>query len=162
MRTPCPMSGGHRHGVITLFVEVVSNHYLAGDDRLTDADGTWLESHGWKVPDPPKWPNWSMVEATTSPAVSEIAGLAIEAMRAVFGLADADLVLAKLFPSQLRGDSPASPDPRDDTDSVDPVTPSSRASSSQLSIARWPRTSPGGRRSANRRSVSRRTGRSVD
>jgi hypothetical protein len=93
---------------------VVSNLYLDGDDRLTDVDGQWLVTHGWKVPAPPKWPNWSRVEYTTSPAVGDVARQAVEAMAVVFGLGTADLVLTKLCPSDLRGDSPASPDPRGD------------------------------------------------
>jgi hypothetical protein len=70
------------------------------------------------VPDLPKWPNWSRVEATTSPAVDDVALQAVEAMREVFGLRDNDLVLTKLFPSGLRGDSPASPDHRDEPGDV--------------------------------------------
>ena len=89
-----------------LFVEVVSNYYLHGDDRLTDVDGQWLATHGWRVPAPPEWPNWSRVEDTTSPAVGEVARQAVEAMAVVFGLGIADLVLTKLFPSDHRGHGP--------------------------------------------------------
>jgi hypothetical protein len=87
----------------SLFVEVVSNYYLDGDDRLTDLDGHWLVTHGWKVPVPPEWPNWSRVEDTTSPAVGEVARQAVEAMVGVFGLGTVDLVLTNLFPSDHRG-----------------------------------------------------------
>jgi hypothetical protein len=106
----------------SLYVEFVSNYYLEGDELLTDADGRWLESQGWKVPDPPKWPNWARVEATTSPAVGEVAQQAVEAIREVFGLGDEDLVRTKLFSSAIRGDSPASPDPRDETVSIGRAT----------------------------------------
>ena len=98
----------------SLYVEVVSNHYLEGDDRLTDEDERWLTARGWDVPRPPRFPNWSHVEDTTSPGVDEVAREAVEAMRAVFGVVDEGLLFTKLFPSNLRGDSPASPDPREE------------------------------------------------
>jgi hypothetical protein len=68
---------------------------LEGDDRLTEDDGRWLTERGWDVPRPPRSPNWSHVEDTTSPAVDEVARQEGEAMRVVFGLADEGLLVTK-------------------------------------------------------------------
>ena len=102
----------------SLHVELVSNHYLDGDDRLSEGDEEWLETQGWDLPRQPRSPNWSHSEDTTSPEVGEVARQAVEAMRVVFGLVDEDLVLMKLFLSDHRGNSPASPDPSEDLSDV--------------------------------------------
>lgn len=94
----------------SLVVETVSNHYLEGDDRLTSSQEEALVSIGWDRPDPPRWPNWSWVEPTTSPAVDEAAVMAAATLRRVFGLENGDELVVKLFSSPRRGRTPATPE----------------------------------------------------
>jgi hypothetical protein len=61
----------------SLVTEVVSNRYLAADERLTPWDEDRLVELGWDAPEQPGRPNWLVVSSTTSPKVD------IEACRAV-------------------------------------------------------------------------------
>jgi hypothetical protein len=93
----------------SLHVEVVSNYYLEGDDRLTGELEGVLRAGGWMDPKPPRSPNWTRTETTTSPDVGEVAQQTVRALREVFGLGEADKIFVKLFSSPLRGHTPASP-----------------------------------------------------
>ena len=94
----------------SLFAELVSNHYLEGDDRLTSEQEVELLRLGWESPQPPRHPNWFWAEPTTSPNVPHVTRLALASLREVFGLADGDKVFTKLFASPNRGSTPASPE----------------------------------------------------
>ena len=59
----------------SLVTEVVSNHYLGGNDRWSGSQEDDLAALGWERPDPPRSPNWIRVEFTTSPAVADVAAL---------------------------------------------------------------------------------------
>jgi hypothetical protein len=48
------------------------------------------------------------VEPTHAPAVDEVAARAVATLRAVFGLHDESQLFVKMFPSPIRGDTPAS------------------------------------------------------
>lgn len=93
----------------SLHSEVVSNHYLDGDDRLTSDQEDQLRVGGWTDPQPPKSMCWARTQFTTSPDVGAVAKQSARALREVFGLGDGDKVLVKLFSSPIRGHTPASP-----------------------------------------------------
>jgi hypothetical protein len=93
----------------SLCTEVVSNHYLDGEDRWTPEQEVRLLALGWDPPNPPKRPNWIHVEATTSPDTATEGRRALATLRDLFGLGDDNEVLVKMFSSTLRGDTPASP-----------------------------------------------------
>ena len=111
----------------SLVTEIVSNHYLSGNDRWTGRQEAELVALGWERPDPPRRPNWTHVEYTTSPEVAEVAAQAVESMRRVFGLDSWDRLNVKLFSSPNRGNTPASPEyVGDDLPSDIDVSPSDR------------------------------------
>ena len=92
----------------SLIVEVVSNHYLDGKDRLSAAAEKKLNLLGWAAPGPSSSPNWSRVEPTTSPAIAQVAQQAGQTLREVFGMGDEDRLLLTTFAVPDRGDTPAS------------------------------------------------------
>jgi hypothetical protein len=94
----------------SLCTEVVSNHYLEGDDRLSVGQEELLRLNGWGVPDPPLHTNWYRIESTTSPNLEDVATQSARALREVFRLSNLDEVRTRLFASPLRGATPASPD----------------------------------------------------
>jgi hypothetical protein len=77
-------------------VEVTSNHFLRGRDRLNRRQISWLRSSGWSAPTgdvneatPEKDPNGSpnyFVDLSVSVAASDIARLAIAALVHVWGI----------------------------------------------------------------------------
>ena len=67
----------------SLHAEVVSNHYLEGDDRLTCEQESLLRVGGWKDPEPPRSMCWAMTEFTTSPDVAAVAQTGEGARRCV-------------------------------------------------------------------------------
>ena len=75
--------------------EVVSNHYLEGDDRLSRKEMSWLRNHGWNAPtgkptqatpdkDPDGSPNYH-IDFPASVPVADIASLAVDTL--IHGLA---------------------------------------------------------------------------
>lgn len=71
-------------------VEVVSNHYLQGGDRLTRKETAWLRAHGWNAPtgkpshstpekDPDGSPNYH-IQFPASAKVADIVSLVIDTM----------------------------------------------------------------------------------
>jgi hypothetical protein len=76
-------------------VEVTSNHFLKGDDRLNWQEVAWLSAHGWNAPtggpqqatpdhDPDGSPNY-YIDFTTAVPTSDIVSLAIDTL--IHGLA---------------------------------------------------------------------------
>ena len=92
----------------SLIVEVVSNHYLDGKDRLSAAAEEKLNLLGWEAPGPLSSPNWSRVEPTTNPAIAQVVWQAIQTLREVFEMDDEDRLLVTTFAVSNRGDTPAS------------------------------------------------------
>ncbi len=92
-----------------LVTEVISNCWLEGEDRMTPAQEQRLRDLGWSSPDPPRRPNWTRVEPTTSPDVSGVAQQAAATLGQVFGIGVQDTIRVKLFSSPNRGATPASP-----------------------------------------------------
>jgi hypothetical protein len=89
--------------------EVVSNAFLAGEDRWTSQEEERLRSLGWQAPEPEGSPNWNVVICPTfTPPVSDVASLVIGTMPEVLGITDRGRVRVKLFSSPNRGHTPAS------------------------------------------------------
>ncbi len=65
-----------------LVTEVVSNHWIEGQHRWAPKQEEELRELGWMLPDPPRRPNWSRVESTTSPDVAAVATQAVETLSA--------------------------------------------------------------------------------
>ncbi len=93
----------------SLVTEVISNHWIEGEDRLTPGQEERLCDLGWSSPEPPRRPNWTRVEPTTSPDVAGAARQAAETLRQVFGAEGLDNIGMKLFSSSTRGGTPACP-----------------------------------------------------
>ncbi len=93
----------------SLVVEVISNHWIEGELRWRPEQEEHLRDLGWTDPDPHRKSNWSRLEPTTSPDVSGVAQQAAETLSRVFGVGPHDKLEVKLFSSQNRGGSPASP-----------------------------------------------------
>lgn len=92
----------------SLVTEVVSNFYLADENRWTDEQNRQLVKLGWERPEPPRTTNWMNVEYTTSPATELIVCRAMATLRFVFGLTLSDKLKIRIFSSRLRGGTPAS------------------------------------------------------
>ena len=93
----------------SLCTEVVSNTYLEGDDCWTSEQEDRLLALGWDPPELPKRPNFIHVEYTLAPDTGSESRRAIATLRELFGLDDDGEVFVKMFPSPIRGDTPASP-----------------------------------------------------
>ena len=94
----------------SLVTEIVSNHYLRGNDRWTGRQEPHWSAWDGSALIHQRRPNWIHVEYTTSPAVAEVAAQAVESMRQVFGLDRWDRLNVRLFSSPNRGSTPASPE----------------------------------------------------
>jgi len=92
-----------------LVAEVISNHWIDEDFRWAPQQENRLQDLGWICPDPPRRPNWSRVEPTTSPDVAGVARQAIDTLRQVFGLTEEDKLDVRQFSSPNRGSTPATP-----------------------------------------------------
>lgn len=92
----------------SLCTEVVSNTYLDGDDQWTTEQGARLLTLGWEPPNLPGRPNFIHVQETTSPETGSECQRAVTTLGELFGLGHEDQVFVKLFPSSLRGNTPAS------------------------------------------------------
>lgn len=75
-------------------IEVVSNHFLKGDDRLTRQEMAWLRAHGWNAPtgtpkqatpdkDPDGSPNY-FIDAPSSVSASDLVSMIIDTL--IYGL----------------------------------------------------------------------------
>jgi hypothetical protein len=94
----------------SLCTEVVSNTYLDDGSRWSAEQESQLLALCWAPPNPPQRPNFINVEATTSPDTDVVCQRALATLRELFELSCDDLVFVKLFPSAIRGDTPASPE----------------------------------------------------
>jgi hypothetical protein len=92
----------------SLVTEVVSNYYLAEENRWTAEQDDQLVKLGWERPEPPRRTNWINIEYTTSPSTGIIVCRTMATLRFVFGLSLNDKLLVKIFSSSIRGDTPAS------------------------------------------------------
>lgn len=92
----------------SLVTEVVSNYYLADENRWTDEQNRQLVKLGWEHPEPPRTTNWMNVEYTTSPATGLIVCRAMATLRFVFGLTLSDKLKIRIFSSRRRGRTPTS------------------------------------------------------
>ncbi len=77
-------------------IEVVSNHFLKGDDRLTRQEMAWLRTHGWNAPtgtpkqatpdqDPDGSPNY-FIDVPTSVSASDFISMIIDTLIHGLGL----------------------------------------------------------------------------
>lgn len=75
-------------------IEVVSNHFLKGDDRLTRQEMAWLRAHGWNAPtgtpkqatpdkDPDGSPNY-FVDVPSSVCASNLVSMIVDTL--IYGL----------------------------------------------------------------------------
>jgi hypothetical protein len=87
----------------SVLAEVVSNTYLSGDERWSEAEEERLVNLGWGVPEPPRRPNWWEAFPTVSPDIAEASTLLLTTLQAVFGLNEADSVRLAMFCSPRRG-----------------------------------------------------------
>jgi hypothetical protein len=78
-------------------VEVVSNRYLAGPNRLSGSAEARLREIGWNPPQAGASPNWWAAQAAPPASAASIASSATRAMRDVLGFADSTKLLVKLF-----------------------------------------------------------------
>jgi hypothetical protein len=89
--------------------ETVSNHYLADEHHWSRNQEEQLLGLGWEWHIRPYLTNWIDVQATTSPDIGIVCRRALATVRELFRLVDDDEVFVKMFPSSIRGDTPASP-----------------------------------------------------
>lgn len=77
-------------------IEVVSNHFLKGDDRLTRQEMAWLRTHGWNAPtgtpkqatpdkDPDGSPNY-FIDVPSSVSASDLVSMIIDTLIHGLGL----------------------------------------------------------------------------
>ena len=87
----------------SVLTEVVSNTYLSGDERWSEAEEERLVNLGWGLPEPPRRPNWWEAFPTVSPDIAEVSALLLTTLQVVCGLSDADSVRLAVFCSPRRG-----------------------------------------------------------
>jgi len=91
----------------SLIAEVVSNNYLQGERRWSEADEDKLLALGWDCP-VGKRLNWRVSCPTISPDVAEASALLLVTLRRVLRLGEADPLRLSMFSCRQREGTPAS------------------------------------------------------
>ena len=91
----------------SLIAEVISNNYLQGERRWSEADEEKLLDLGWDRP-VGKRLNWRVSHPTISPDVAESSALLLVTLRTVFRLGEAGPLRLSMFSCRQREGTPAS------------------------------------------------------
>jgi hypothetical protein len=104
-----------------LVTEVVANDYLPKEHHWSTAQEQRLLELGWGRQTRPFPTNFIAVEATTSPVIGPVVERAAATFSELFNLDGDDNVFVKMFPSAIRGNTPASPEYMEYDEENDPL-----------------------------------------
>jgi len=91
----------------SVVAEASSNNFLEESDRLSAEQDKALVTMGWNEPSLPAKPNWWSVQATIDPDTKEVASLVLGTLDVAYRLCSSDVIVARVFSSPRRGNTPA-------------------------------------------------------